>query len=266
MLSFCYKRAFSVLMKKPLRLWGLSLMSLLVSILAILFGATILPVAIAFIYIISVGMSKVYIDGINEREVNSDQLFEGFSRPFRIAGGMAWSSLWIVIWIIVPLLAGALLMFVWNTLFSRLLIDFGAYSAISAFQIIGTFLGAVVSLAGLVVATIKFYEYRFVPYILATRPAVTATQALRLSKDLTKGKKRWMFLADLIPTVALAIATLILNLLARIPVIGAIFIVLSIVLSAAFVLFLPIFKGLYDAAFYEFGNEAPARENTEAQS
>lgn len=251
MLLHCYKRALGILVKKPLRLWGLSLMAGLVGFLAYLFGIGILPVAIAFNYVISVGMSKVYLDGINGREVNSDQLFEGFSKPFRVAGGMAWADLWSLIWGICSVLAALAIDTIWVAFFYSLLSAFNAYKAISVFSGIGIFLAVVVALAGIIVTVIKIYSYKFVPYILATRPEVKATQALRLSMEMTKGKIGWMFLADLLPNVAFALVAALLSLLSMIPAVGAIFTVVNIVFSIVFALLLPIFRGLYGAAFFE---------------
>ena len=97
-----YKSAFNVLKRKPFKLWGLSLLSVLVWALAICFSCFFLPAGIAVSYVVQCGMSKVYIDGLHGKEVNSDQLFAGFKNFFRIAGGMAWATLWIIIWGLIP--------------------------------------------------------------------------------------------------------------------------------------------------------------------
>jgi hypothetical protein len=44
---------------------------------------------------------------------------------------------------------------------------------------------------------IKFYEYRFVPYILVNEPNLTAREAIEKSKNLTYGEKWNMFVLDL---------------------------------------------------------------------
>jgi len=190
------KKALAVLMKKPVMLWGLSLLSSIITgAISMAFG--ILPVVgIAVAGVISCGMCKVYIDGLFGKKVNSDQLFAGFTGNFmRVAGGYLWYTLWTFIWCLVP-----------------------------------------------VAGIIKAYSYRFTPYILITRPDVTATQALRLSMQMTKGKKGQMFLADLCFGVAIGI----LAALCAIPVIGIIFVIVMIAVA----LFSGIFVGLYGATFY----------------
>lgn len=44
---------------------------------------------------------------------------------------------------------------------------------------------------------IKYYEYRFIPYLLAEYDTITIKEAFRLSKELTKGQKMNMFKYDL---------------------------------------------------------------------
>lgn len=191
-----YKKALGVLLKKPVMLWGLSLLAgIITSAISMAFG--ILPVVgIAAAGVISCGMCKVYIDGLFGKKVNSDQLFAGFTGNFmRIAGGYLWMILWMGIWAMVP-----------------------------------------------VVGIIKAYSYRFVPYILITRPDVTATQALRLSMQMTKGKKGQMFLADLCFILAIGV----LGALCAIPVLGILFMLVMIVVA----LLSNIFVGLYGATFY----------------
>ena len=191
-----YKKALGVLLKKPIMLWGLSLLAgIITSAISMAFG--ILPVVgIAAAGVISCGMCKVQIDGLFGKKVNSDQLFAGFTGNFmRIAGGYLWMILWMGIWAMVP-----------------------------------------------VVGIIKAYSYRFVPYILITRPDVTATQALRLSMQMTKGKKGQMFLADLCFSVAIGV----LAALCAIPVLGILFILVMIVVA----LLSNVFIGLYSATFY----------------
>ena len=97
-----YTRALSLLMKKPIRLWGLSLMHTLLNALSSLLG--VLPIiTLPIQFTLNVGMAAIYRDGLREKEVNSDQLFLGFHDFFRTAGGMAWRALWILIWSLVPI-------------------------------------------------------------------------------------------------------------------------------------------------------------------
>ncbi len=99
-----YKRAFGVLAKKPFVLWGLSLMSALLVIVATVMFGLIPGVGIAISYLLVCGMSKIYLDGLMGKAVYSDQLFVGFSKNcFRIIGAMAWKDLWILIWALIPI-------------------------------------------------------------------------------------------------------------------------------------------------------------------
>ena len=210
MFTEAYKQAFNVLKSKPFRLWGLSLLNIVICAAAGLLSIGFLPLGMAFAFVIDCGMAKVYLDGLSGREVNADQLFEGcksFGGFLRIAGGMAWQSLWIFLWCLIPIV-------------------------------------------GPVFAVIKYYEYRFVPYILMTRPEVSATQALRLSMQLTKGKKGQMFLADFLLGIVCFAAVLVLTLFAFIPIIGLLFGMTEFLLILVLAAFSPVFIGLYGAAFY----------------
>lgn len=214
-----YKKALSVLAKKPFVLWGLSLMSGLLSILTGLFFGLIPALGIAVGYLLTCGMAKVYLDGLEGKAVYSDQLFAGFGKHcFRIAGGMAWKDLWILIWTLVPIV-------------------------------------------GPIIAIVKSYSYRFVPYILINRPDVKATEALRMSKEQTKGLKGEMFLADLCFGGGVFVVVLILALFSMIPILGLLFAMVLFILAILLLAFSSIFTGLYQAYFYEARNavaKAPA--------
>ncbi len=97
-----YKTAFRVLLKKPLVLWGLSLMCGLLTFLINSFGVLLPIISIPITLTLSAGMSLIYLDGLKGKEVNSDQLFAGFKKFAHVAGGMAWMSLWVLIWSLIP--------------------------------------------------------------------------------------------------------------------------------------------------------------------
>ena len=210
-----YKKALSVILKKPFTLWGLSLLSGLIVYLSFLFTIPFFIVGIAFSWLISCGMTLVYIDGLKEREVNSDQLFAGLkNKPMRIVGGMAWQALWLIIWGMIPI-------------------------------------------AGPFLAVWKGYQYAFVPYILITKPDVSATQALRLSKSMTNGYKLQMWLADLVIGAAVFVVYLILGILSAIPILGLLFALILFLVGIAIALFGNIFTGLYKAYFFVYADEGP---------
>lgn len=94
-------KALEVLKQKPLRLWGISLLCQLLISLAAAFGVLpIISVPIALVF--NAGMAAVYLTGYRGGEVNSDALFAGFKRFFKVAGGMGWMALWILIWGMIP--------------------------------------------------------------------------------------------------------------------------------------------------------------------
>ena len=243
-----YKRAFSVLAKKPFLLWGLSLLSALIVAIAKLNTALVPVVGIGFGFVIEVGMAKVYLDGLEGRKVNSDQLFSGFSRLWRVAGGMAWRMLWYIIWGVAAI--GAFLLV--TSVFSAIGLIFVRINAkiLLVFSIIGAVFGVLSALAVYAFSLTKTYAYAFVPYILATEPEVTATDALRVSMERTKGLKMQMFLADLVFSAGLSVTFSILVLLCRIPFAGGLFAIATIAAFIVVLLFGGIFSGLYKASFY----------------
>lgn len=102
MIAAIYKNSARVLMKKPLRLWGLSLLTSLLTILITIFG--ILPiVTIPVTLTLSAGAAIIYLNGYHGKEVYSDQLFSGFKNFPHVAGGMCWKSLWVLIWALIPI-------------------------------------------------------------------------------------------------------------------------------------------------------------------
>lgn len=200
-----YKCAFDVLRKKPVRLWGLSLMLALLTAVgtAVTYTIPFLSLAVMFLFVCS--GTKLYMDGLKGKNVNSKQLFAGFSRnSIGIVCKMAWMALWSLIWICVP-----------------------------------------------VYGIMKIYSYRFVPYIAMTNPEVDAFDALKLSMKMTKGKKRQMFLADLLYIAVPWTIMFILGLLALIPFIGGFFAMNAFIVEVILALFGNIFVGLYQAAFYD---------------
>lgn len=211
MVMNAYKSALSVLMRKPFVLWGLSLMSGLLSILVSLFCIAVPVVAVPVTLTLTAGMALIYLDGLRGKEVNSDQLFAGFKKFGHVAGGMAWMQLWIFIWSLVPIV-------------------------------------------GPIIAMVKGYSYAFTPYILMTRPDVSATEALRISMKETNGKKKYMFLAELLFGIAVVVISLVLAIIAIIPVLGALIALLGFVIIIAFS---PLIAGLIAAYFYETRHAAP---------
>lgn len=210
MISNLYQKTFSVLMKRPFKLWGITLLS----------GVLLMAVHVGFIGIPAVGfcaallleasMSMIYLNSYRTGlEPKTSYLLAAFrkDRIWRVLGGMAWMNLWIFLWFLIPIV-------------------------------------------GFVFAAIRAYEYRFVPYILMTRDDVKPTEALKVSKEETMGYKGKMFGADLLLEGAYFVVILLLSLLSMIPYVGIVFTILRIVLTVAFGVLAPLFLGILHAAFY----------------
>ena len=212
MIMTIYKRALAVLMKKPIRLWGISLLAtVLIPVLVALCGVGIPVLGLAVSLLLSTSMLMVYLHGYRGEEVHVLHLFDCFrdwGTIKRVVLGLAWMMLWIFLWGLIPI-------------------------------------------AGPVFAAIRVYEYRLTPYILITEPEVPLTEAIKVSKERTNGYKWQMFGADILPYVIVWVASFLLGLLASIPVIGILFGLVLTVGSIAVGVLAPLFMGLVQAAFYE---------------
>lgn len=97
-----YKGALAILAKKPILLWGLSLLSQLLMCLAVLFG--VLPIiSLPITFALEAGLCMLYLKGYRGEEVSSADLFTGFKKFMHTAGGMAWMYLWLFIWSLIPI-------------------------------------------------------------------------------------------------------------------------------------------------------------------
>lgn len=200
-----YKRALEVILKKPIMLWGLSLLAVVVATVSGVLTAALPFLSIGLGYLFTCGQVKLYMDGLEGKEVDSKQLFAAFNQNWlKTASAMAWQGLWNLIWGFVP-----------------------------------------------VMGIIKSYSYKFVPYIIMTNPEISAFDALKISMKMTEGKKKQMFLADLVFMAAPMVANLILGLFAAIPLIGGLFGLASLLVNIAVFLFGTIFSGLYQASFFD---------------
>ena len=206
-----YKRALRVLLKKPFRLWGLSLLSAFLIYLSMILFSIPIGLGICISMLLSASMTMVYLHGYRGEEVNAKQLFECFKSwesIKRICGGLGWRALWIFLWALIPIV-------------------------------------------GPVFAVIRAYEYWLTPYILLYEPEVELTEAINVSKARTDGYKARMFFSMVLIPVAIFLLDLILPALFRIRYIGGIFIVIFLLVNIVIGLLLPLFMGLISAAFYE---------------
>lgn len=206
-----YKKAAAVLLRKPILLWGLSLLSGILSSLASIACGIIPGLAIVISLLLSTSMTMVYLHGYRGEKVKSSQLFECFKdwgTIKRVSCGLGWMILWLIVWCMVPIV-------------------------------------------GPIIAIVKAYGWRLTPYILVYEPNVPIMDAIKVSAHRTKGYKGKMLGADLLVYGILLVAFFLLGLLAAIPFIGGLFSMVIVILWIVVALFLNLFMGLVQAAFYE---------------
>ena len=212
MIKTILTRALNVVLRKPIRLWAISLLySFLNGVFGFLCGITIPGLGISVSLLLSVGMTMVFLHGYRGEQPRAVQLFDAFKdwgTIKRTLCGMGWMALWIFLWALIPIV-------------------------------------------GIVFAIIRTYEYRLTPYILVNEPDVKPTEAIKVSKERTNGYKTSMFLTDLIPVAAVCLVVLILALLGMIPKAGVAFYVILVIFLILAGLILPLFYGLIKSAYYE---------------
>lgn len=210
MVSSIYKKTFSVLMKRPFRLWGISLLAEFLCLVAYAGFIGVPAAAFCAALLLSASMSMIFLNSYRTGlEPKTAYLFASFKkdRILRVLGGMAWMQLWIFLWSLIPIV-------------------------------------------GIVFGIIRMYEYRFVPYILMTRDDVKPTDAIKISKQETMGYKGKMFGADILLGAVYLGVFLIFTLLGEIPYLGVLFRILWVLIAIAYGLLAPLFSGIMQAAFY----------------
>ncbi|MCI5553855.1 MAG: zinc-ribbon domain-containing protein [Ruminococcus sp.] len=202
------------LMKKPVQLWGLSLLGVILQSLSNLLCAVPPILGMGVSSTLSAGMENVFLDAYHQKEINSKQIFSGFSSGksfLRIAGGMLWRTLWLFLWALFALI-----------------------------PIVGWVIAPIM-------LVIKGISYSFTPYLLLRKKDISPLDALKRSMEMTKGYRAKIFLTYLICYAALLVIGLLLFLIAKIPVIG--FIIVGIVCVVISVL-CPLFFGVLRAAMF----------------
>ena len=101
-----YRKAFAVLAKKPIKLWGLSLLYLLIACLISSLGSFVPLISIPIVLLIALGFTGVLLNGYHGEEVCAEQLFRAFKKDevVRNGAGMCWMELWTLIWSFVPVM------------------------------------------------------------------------------------------------------------------------------------------------------------------
>lgn len=212
MLKTIYGRALKVVLKKPLKLWGLSLLAILLAgVISGLCGVAIPGLGLAVGLLISTAMTMIFLRGYRGEEVYTVQLFacfKDFNTIKRVVLGLGWMYLWIFLWSLIPVV-------------------------------------------GPIFALIRTYEYRLTPYILVFEPDVAITDAIKVSSQKTHGYKLQMWLADFAYVLLFVAAIIVLGILSIIPILGVLFTLAIVLLFIAFIALAPLFSGLVQAAFYE---------------
>lgn len=238
MISSLYRKSLSMLMKRPLKLWGLSLLQLLLCWVAGIGFIGVPAVAAAVSLLLMASMQMIYLNSYRTGlDPKTSYLFAAFGKEqlWHVLGGMAWRELWVFVWGLIPIAVMVLV------------IVLGLSGAVSPFVLVVLYL---IALGLQAFPLIRTYEYRFVPYILMTRRDVKPTEATAISKKETMGYKSKMFWADVLPVLAFAAATLLLALLGAIPYLGVLFRLLMVLMMIAYYIFAPVFFGILHAAFY----------------
>ena len=202
-----YKQVFSILRRKPLKLWGASMLgSLFLGIVPIL---AVLPiVSIPITLVLTFGLTGVYIIGSRCEEPEVEQLFCGFKNFRNVAKVMGWKLLWVFLWVLIPV-------------------------------------------AGIVLAIMKEYSYKFVPHILYESSELSPDDALKKSMAITQGSRLKMFVADLIIVAIVTLGSLLFAVGTRLWPFEVFFIVLLVLWGVLAAVFVPLIMGLVSAVFYE---------------
>ena len=202
------------LMKKPVQLWGLSLLGVILQSLSNVLCAVPPILGMGVSSTLSAGMENVFLDAYHQKEINSKQIFSGFSSGksfLRIAGGMLWKTLWLFLWALFALI-----------------------------PIVGWVIAPIM-------LVIKGISYSFTPYLLLRKKDISPLDALKRSMEMTKGYRGKIFLTYLICYAALLVVGLLLFLIAKI---GGFAVVLAGLIGLVIGIFCPLFFGVLRAAMF----------------
>ena len=169
MISTIFSKAFRFLLKKPFRLWGISLLGSLLSLIFSLAFLAVPVVGFCLCLALSTSMTMIFLYSYRGKTPEAADLFEclkDMNTAKRVIGGLLWASLWVFLWGLIPIV--------------------GIFFAIK-----------------------KSYAYRLTPYILVLEEDVKITSACKVSEERTNGYKGLMFLADLFAALLLIPALLL---------------------------------------------------------
>ncbi len=108
MVQYIYQNVFRVFKEKPVVLWGTSLLSMLLTLLATAFS--VLPIIyLPIVLVLNASMAVIYVKGYRREAFASQDLFAGFQNFLHVAGGMAWMALWLILWALIPVVGPIIL-------------------------------------------------------------------------------------------------------------------------------------------------------------
>jgi uncharacterized membrane protein len=102
MIKDMYIRVWKVLVRKPFRLWGISLLGVLLTSMGA--SLALIPLlAIAIALLLELGMARIFLRGYRGEENHAENLFDGFRDGVgRKLGGAAWAELFKFLWGLIP--------------------------------------------------------------------------------------------------------------------------------------------------------------------
>ena len=143
--------------------------------------------------------------------------------------------------------------------------DFLHFCGGMAWMLLWIFIWGLIPIAGIVLAVMKAYSYRFVPYILLSNPDISASDALRESMKQTEGYRGRMFGVDIIMIACIAFVMLVFCLLSYLPLMGIIFKIIYSLITLAVCIFAPLVFGIVQAAFYDEIFKKNTEKNEQAE-
>ena len=104
MIKTIYGRVFSVLVKKPFRLWGITLLGLFLTSLGSALSGAVPLIAVAIALLMGLGINRVYLRGYRGEDIRVENLFDGFRQDFgKKLAGSAWAELFKLLWGLIPI-------------------------------------------------------------------------------------------------------------------------------------------------------------------
>ncbi len=218
MIKVLYKRVWAAMKGRFWKLFGLTWLGVFLSGIAGTLGGPVLGVGIGVGWLLSVGTTMIFLRGYRGETIGALQLFDYFSD--------------------------------WKTI-KRILCGMG-------WMVLWVLLWTLIPVVGIVFGAIRAYEYRLVPYILATEPEVSPTEALKVSKERTMGYKGKMFGADLLWNGVYLAVEFVIGLFFGLIIetfywweLYSVVSVINLLLIIAYTFIAPVFSGLLSAAFYD---------------